>query len=249
MYCCSRVPIKAGTQRRGRALGGTRWWRSPRRTAWTGTRQASSCSARTATWRPEGQRPARTACSITCTGYSGHRTLSARRDVPAASPAMAAALIESLGLMDAPDLMSGLAVPTLCCTGRKTSPAADAAWWPPGSADAQGQLARAEGALARHGPSCRTRSPGSGRQPAGETNPTSGSGRSSCWPEPGRAGGHGGRRPGVPAGRRPRHHAHHPLQRRFRDIHTAGQHISFSGGRDQAYAKVRLGIDQPTFLI
>ena len=26
------------------------------------------------------------------------------------------------------------------------------------------------------------------------------------------------------------------------------QHILFSGGRDQAYAKVRLGIDQPTFL-
>ena len=44
-------------------------------------------------------------------------------------------------------------------------------------------------------------------------------------------------------------YAHHPLQRCFRDIHTAGQHILFSTGRDQAYAKVRLGIDQPTFLI
>ena len=44
-------------------------------------------------------------------------------------------------------------------------------------------------------------------------------------------------------------YAHHPLQRCFRDVHTAGQHILFSGGRDQAYAKVRLGIDQPTFLI
>ena len=43
--------------------------------------------------------------------------------------------------------------------------------------------------------------------------------------------------------------AHHPLQRCFRDIHAAGQHILFSPGRDQAFAKVRLGIDQPTFLI
>jgi alkylation response protein AidB-like acyl-CoA dehydrogenase len=43
--------------------------------------------------------------------------------------------------------------------------------------------------------------------------------------------------------------AHHPLQRCFRDVHTAGQHILFSTGRDQAFAKVRLGIDQPTFLI
>jgi indole-3-acetate monooxygenase len=44
-------------------------------------------------------------------------------------------------------------------------------------------------------------------------------------------------------------YAHHPLQRCFRDIHTAGQHILFSASRDQAFAKVRLGIDQPTFLI
>jgi alkylation response protein AidB-like acyl-CoA dehydrogenase len=43
--------------------------------------------------------------------------------------------------------------------------------------------------------------------------------------------------------------AHHPLQRCFRDIHAAGQHILFSPGRDQAFAKVRLGIEQPTFLI
>jgi alkylation response protein AidB-like acyl-CoA dehydrogenase len=43
--------------------------------------------------------------------------------------------------------------------------------------------------------------------------------------------------------------AGHPLQRCFRDIHTAGQHILFSPGRGQAYAKVRLGIDQPTFMI
>ena len=44
-------------------------------------------------------------------------------------------------------------------------------------------------------------------------------------------------------------YTHHPLQRCFRDIHTAGQHILFGAGRDQAYAKVRLGIGQPTFLI
>jgi alkylation response protein AidB-like acyl-CoA dehydrogenase len=43
--------------------------------------------------------------------------------------------------------------------------------------------------------------------------------------------------------------AHHPLQRCFRDIHTAAQHILFSATRDQAFAKVRLGIDQPTYLI
>jgi alkylation response protein AidB-like acyl-CoA dehydrogenase len=41
----------------------------------------------------------------------------------------------------------------------------------------------------------------------------------------------------------------HPLQRCFRDIHTAGQHILFSSSRDQAFARVRLGIDQPTYLI
>jgi indole-3-acetate monooxygenase len=43
--------------------------------------------------------------------------------------------------------------------------------------------------------------------------------------------------------------AHHPLQRCFRDVHTAGQHILFSAARDEAFAKVRLGIDQPTYLI
>jgi hypothetical protein len=41
----------------------------------------------------------------------------------------------------------------------------------------------------------------------------------------------------------------HPLQRCFRDIHAAGQHILFSAGRDQAFAKVRLDLDQPTYLI
>ena len=44
-------------------------------------------------------------------------------------------------------------------------------------------------------------------------------------------------------------YAHHPLQRCFRDVHAAGQHILFSAGREQAYAKVRLGIDQAAFLI
>jgi alkylation response protein AidB-like acyl-CoA dehydrogenase len=44
-------------------------------------------------------------------------------------------------------------------------------------------------------------------------------------------------------------YAHHPLQRCFRDIHTAGQHILFSDRRDQSFAKVRLGIEQPTFMI
>ena len=43
--------------------------------------------------------------------------------------------------------------------------------------------------------------------------------------------------------------AYNPLQRCFRDIHAAGQHILFSSGRDQAFAKVLLGIDQPTYLI
>ena len=43
--------------------------------------------------------------------------------------------------------------------------------------------------------------------------------------------------------------ARHPLQRCFRDIHVAGQHILFSVGRDQAFAKVRLDLDQPTYLI
>jgi alkylation response protein AidB-like acyl-CoA dehydrogenase len=40
-----------------------------------------------------------------------------------------------------------------------------------------------------------------------------------------------------------------PLQRCFRDIHTGDQHILFSAGRDQAFARVRFGIDQPTFMI
>jgi alkylation response protein AidB-like acyl-CoA dehydrogenase len=38
-----------------------------------------------------------------------------------------------------------------------------------------------------------------------------------------------------------------PLQRCFRDLHAANQHIIFSAPRDQAYAKLRFGIDQPTY--
>lgn len=42
-------------------------------------------------------------------------------------------------------------------------------------------------------------------------------------------------------------HADHPLQRCFRDIHAAAQHIYFSPAAAKRYAKTRLGIDQPTF--
>ena len=40
-----------------------------------------------------------------------------------------------------------------------------------------------------------------------------------------------------------------PLQRCFRDLHAADQHILFSASRDKAYAKLRLGIEQSTFLV
>jgi indole-3-acetate monooxygenase len=40
-----------------------------------------------------------------------------------------------------------------------------------------------------------------------------------------------------------------PLQRCFRDIHTAGQHIFVSADAWKRYAQLRLGIDQPTFMI
>lgn len=42
-------------------------------------------------------------------------------------------------------------------------------------------------------------------------------------------------------------HAGSPLGRCFRDIHAAAQHIYFSPAASKRYAKVRLGIDQPTF--
>ena len=40
-----------------------------------------------------------------------------------------------------------------------------------------------------------------------------------------------------------------PLERCFRDIHTANQHIFFSTNRDKAFGKLRFGIEQETFLI
>ncbi|HEV8557628.1 MAG TPA: acyl-CoA dehydrogenase family protein [Actinophytocola sp.] len=43
-------------------------------------------------------------------------------------------------------------------------------------------------------------------------------------------------------------YADHPLQRCFRDLHVAAQHIGFSPTAIKRYAKTRLAIDQPTFL-
>ncbi|HSS11812.1 MAG TPA: acyl-CoA dehydrogenase family protein, partial [Acidimicrobiales bacterium] len=43
--------------------------------------------------------------------------------------------------------------------------------------------------------------------------------------------------------------ADRPLQRCFRDIHTANQHILFSANRDKAFTKLQYGIDQATYLI
>jgi alkylation response protein AidB-like acyl-CoA dehydrogenase len=40
-----------------------------------------------------------------------------------------------------------------------------------------------------------------------------------------------------------------PLQRCFRDIHTANQHLIFSTLRDQAWASVHFGLAEPTFFI
>jgi indole-3-acetate monooxygenase len=42
---------------------------------------------------------------------------------------------------------------------------------------------------------------------------------------------------------------HESLQRCFRDIHTADQHIIFSANRDKAFSKLQFGIDQATFMI
>lgn len=44
-------------------------------------------------------------------------------------------------------------------------------------------------------------------------------------------------------------YAAQPLQRCFRDLHTAAQHIFFSAAAWKRYAQVRLGIEQPTFMI
>lgn len=43
-------------------------------------------------------------------------------------------------------------------------------------------------------------------------------------------------------------YADHPLQRCFRDLHVAAQHVGFSPTAVKRYAKSRLGISQPTFL-
>jgi len=42
-------------------------------------------------------------------------------------------------------------------------------------------------------------------------------------------------------------HADQPMQRCFRDLHAAAQHIYFSAAASKRYAKLRFGIDQPTF--
>ncbi len=44
-------------------------------------------------------------------------------------------------------------------------------------------------------------------------------------------------------------HASHPLQRCFRDLHTAGQHVYFSPSALKRYAGTRFGITQPTHLM
>jgi hypothetical protein len=44
-------------------------------------------------------------------------------------------------------------------------------------------------------------------------------------------------------------YAGQPLQRCFRDLHTANQHILFSANRHKAFATLQFGIDQPTYMI
>jgi indole-3-acetate monooxygenase len=44
-------------------------------------------------------------------------------------------------------------------------------------------------------------------------------------------------------------HAAHPLQRCFRDLHTANQHAYFSPAALKRYAKTRFGITQPTHMM
>ena len=43
-------------------------------------------------------------------------------------------------------------------------------------------------------------------------------------------------------------YADHPLQRCFRDLHVAAQHVGFSPTASKRYARTRFGIEQPTFL-
>ncbi|MEU4519796.1 acyl-CoA dehydrogenase family protein [Amycolatopsis sp. NPDC024027] len=42
-------------------------------------------------------------------------------------------------------------------------------------------------------------------------------------------------------------HSDQPMQRCFRDLHAAAQHIYFSAAASKRYAKLRFGIEQPTF--
>ncbi len=44
-------------------------------------------------------------------------------------------------------------------------------------------------------------------------------------------------------------HATHPLQRCFRDLHTANQHVYFSPAAMKRYAGTRFGIAQPTHMM
>lgn len=44
-------------------------------------------------------------------------------------------------------------------------------------------------------------------------------------------------------------HASHPLQRCFRDLHTAGQHVYFSPAAMKRYAGTRFGTTQPTHMM
>lgn len=44
-------------------------------------------------------------------------------------------------------------------------------------------------------------------------------------------------------------HAASPLQRCFRDIHVAAQHIFFAADADRRYGRLRLGIEQPTTML
>ncbi len=93
---------------------------------------------------------------------------------------------------------------------------------------------------------CSTCSTTCGRPPPEETHRQSSSGRRSSSPRTRRCARRS--RPSTPsfslAGSsvvRP-----HPIQRCFRDVHTVAQHAYFSPVAMQRFAKVRLGIEQPT---
>ena len=44
-------------------------------------------------------------------------------------------------------------------------------------------------------------------------------------------------------------HATHPLQRCFRDLHTANQHVYFSPAALKRYANTHFGITQPSYMM